>query len=287
MNIKAIYSIAVCFLLNFMNLLKSQDIQLIPVWETDSVFFTPESATYDSIRDCIYISNFNDQGGFRDKNDTLHNEFISKIDRNGKLIALHWTDGLFGPTGIAIYKDKLYAVERGFMAKIDIASHSIDKRYPIPNFGFPNDIAIAPDKTIYISDSEKNCIYRFAGDKIECWLEDRLFAGINGLFLEGQQLIVGNSNENSLLSVNITNKKVTVIATNVNKIVDGITLFKDHYITSGRTKMASTDEEGKTTELIEAGNQKEWYADFDFVRNIQMLVVPTLFTNRVIAFGIK
>jgi sugar lactone lactonase YvrE len=267
--------------------LSAQEVRLTPVWETDSLFGTPESAAYYSLHNCIYISNFNDQGGFRKKPDTIRNEFISKIDPDGNIIALHWVDSLLGPTGIAIFKDKLYIVERGYLTLINIDKHAIEKRIPIPGYGFPNDIAIGPEGTIYISDSERNCIYRFTGNEIECWLRDSLFAGLNGLLVDGQRLIVGNSNENTLLTVNLADKSVTVMAKNVNVIVDGIILYNNHMLTSGKAKIVSTNTEGKTDVIAEAANENEWYADFYLIQNKNLLVVPTLFTNRVVAFRIE
>jgi DNA-binding beta-propeller fold protein YncE len=268
-------------------LANGQTIKLIPAWESDTIFDTPESAVYDSINNCIYIGNFNDEGGFRRREDTLKNEFISKIDLQGNILELKWIDGLFGPTGIAIFEDKLFAVERGFLTSMDIPTGTIEYRYPIPDFGFPNDIVIDDQGIIYISDSEKNCIYHFSGKKVEIWLQDSLISGPNGLCIDGQNLIIGNSNENNLLSVSLADKKVTVIAKNTSKIVDGIMLYNDHFIISGRTKIVITDLSGMTNELIDSNNQEEWYADFDLVPDRQMLVIPTLFSNRVVAFRIK
>lgn len=39
--------------------------QVIKEWETESVFLTPESIVLDSLNNCLYVSNFNDKGGFR------------------------------------------------------------------------------------------------------------------------------------------------------------------------------------------------------------------------------
>ena len=47
------------------------EIIITKLWETDSVFMTPESVVYDSIRNCLYVSNFNDKGGFRNSGYTI------------------------------------------------------------------------------------------------------------------------------------------------------------------------------------------------------------------------
>jgi hypothetical protein len=275
----------VVFLSEPMGLL-GQTIRLMPAWETDSLFSMPESAAFDSINNCIYISNFNDEGGFRKKEDTLRNEFISKIDCEGNIIELNWVDGLYGPTGIALLKERLYAVERGFVAIVDISTGSIQDRIAIPDFGFPNDIAVAPDGIMYISDSERNCIYRFDGQKIEHWLSNSLFTGINCLYVDGDYLIVGNSGINTMLRVNFSTRQVSIMAKNALKFADGIARFGNEFIVAGETRIAQIDTTGSPTGLIDADNSHEWYADFYLIGDQNLLIVPTLFTNRVVAFRI-
>lgn len=86
--------------------------QVSKVWQTDSVFKAPESVVFDSKRNCLYVANYNDKGGFKRGEKSLHNEFISKLDLNGNIQSLKWLDSLHNPTGMAIFKDKLYIVER-------------------------------------------------------------------------------------------------------------------------------------------------------------------------------
>lgn len=276
------FSLFVC-----LQITNGQSLSLTPLWETDSIFGTPESAVYDSLRECIYVSNYNSESGFRAIQDTLKDEFISKVDLQGNVLGLKWVEGLLGPTGIAIFGNKLYAVERGSLAEIDIPSATIENRYPIPDFGFPNDIVISDQGIIYISDSEKNCIYRFIGNTVELWLQDSLIAGPNGLCIDGQNLIIGNSNENSLISASLLDRSVQVIAQHVSSIIDGIVRYKDVYITTSKTDISATDLPGNTVKLMSAGNQNEWYADFAFIEEQKILVFPTLFTKRVAAFHIE
>jgi len=263
-----------------------QNIKLTKAWETDSVFFMPESAVYDSIRGYIYISNVNYKGE-GEIGRTKFNECISRLEPDGKITDLRWIDSLLGPAGITIYNDRLYAVERGFLAEINIQNHKIIKHYPIPDFGFPNDIAFDKSGIAYITDSEKNCIYRFDGESVEKWLSDSLFSGINGLFMITDTLIVGNSGNNSLLAVTIADKKVVSIALNAIKFVDGIVRTNHQFIITGGTRIKLLDANGNCTELMASNNDKEWYADIYFIKIRRLLIIPTLFTNRVVAFKLS
>lgn len=263
----------------------SQNILLNSAWQTDTVFFMSESAVYDSVRDAIYISNVNYKAE-GEKDFTLFNECISKLDIDGNIENIRWIDSLLGPTGIAIYNDKLYAVERGYLAEIDIQNQKIIKHYPIPDFGFPNDIAFTKEGIAFITDSEKNCLYRFDGTSVSRWMSDSLFKGINALYLTNDTLLVGSSGMNCLLAVDLKSKVTTVKALNAVKFVDGIAPFHTGTIIGGETKITYLDSQGNYTVLINSNNNREWYADYYLIKDRNLLIVPTLYSNRVVAFRV-
>jgi len=86
----------------------SQNYRLEKAWETEPVFSTPESAVFDARRDQIYISNFNKFPRDLESAD----DFISVLDLDGNILKLKWITGLKAPTGITIYADQLFVVER-------------------------------------------------------------------------------------------------------------------------------------------------------------------------------
>jgi predicted secreted protein len=242
-----------------------------------------ESAVYDSARGFIYISNVKFTG-IGEKDFTIFNECISQIDIDGNIHNIRWIDSLLGTTGITIFNDRLYAVERGFLAEIDIRNQKIIRRYPIPDFGFPNDIAFEKNGFAYITDSEKNCIYRFDGKTIEKWLSDSLFTGINGLYMILDTLIVGNHGKNNMFKVALKDKTVVTMARNAVVFVDGIAPFNHEFIITGGKKIKIIDNNGNSIELMDSNNENEWYGDFYFIQSKDLLIVPTLFTNKVVAF---
>ena len=263
-----------------------KEIKLSKKWEIDSVFMTPESAVYDSIRNCLYVSNFNDKGGFRRNSDTLFDECISKVDLNGKVIDFRWVNNLLGPTGITIFNDKLYVLERGYLTLIDIERHAIEKRIPIKNSGFLNDIVIDKNGDIYISDSQKSSILKFENNECKVWWQDTtLCVGSNGLYIYDNKLIVGNQ-KNNLISVSIPGKEIKVIASNILEGIDGLNRFKDNFIVSWRSKIALVDDKGFSNVLLDTKNNKEFLADFEFIKKKRMIVVPTLTTNKLVTYEI-
>ena len=261
--------------------------QVSKLWETDSVFFEPESIVFDSINNCIYVSNFNDKGGFRDKNDTLHNEFISKLDLNGNIIQLKWLDSIFGPTGLAIFNKKIFIVERNGICIADIKTGKIEKKITIDYAGFLNDIAIDKNGTAYISDSRKNCIYKIVDEKSNIWYTDTVLNNCNGLFIDDNYLLIGNRGTENLISVSLTDKTCKIIAKDISFNIDGIKKTKDRYLLSWRTEFYALDLDGNKKLLYTSENKEDFLADFEFIENKKLILIPTLLSNKVIALSIS
>jgi hypothetical protein len=263
------------------------DITLSKLWESDSILMTPESVVFDSLRNCLYVSNFNDKGGFREKTDTIFDECISKVDLEGNIIELRWIDNLIGPTGIAIYKDTLYVVERGYLTKIDIVKKAVIDRLKIEDTGFLNDIAIDRNGEIYISDSRDKKIFKIKDNQYEIWLSDSILEMANGLYIDNNKLIIGNQSNANLFYVSIPDKIIKVIASNISKGIDGIKKYRQNYIVSWRYNMFMVNEQGISQIILNTQEGNNWNADFELIKSENIVVVPTLLSNRIIAYKIN
>ena len=119
-------------------------------------FETPESARYDAEQDVYFVSNVHGGGAAKD-----NNGYISRLRPDGAVDSLHWIAGgrsgvtLHAPKGMAIVGDTLWVTDvdtlRGFdrrtgrpLASVDLAAHGAV---------FLNDVAAAPDGSLYISDT--------------------------------------------------------------------------------------------------------------------------------------
>ena len=76
----------------------------------------PESAVYHPEEDVIYYTNFDGTPG----NPEISNGFVSKVNNNGEILEMKFIDKLDKPTGICLYDNKLYVVERSAIAEISI-----------------------------------------------------------------------------------------------------------------------------------------------------------------------
>ncbi len=257
--------------------------QVTKEWETESVFLAPESVVYDSLNNCLYVSNFNDKGGFRKKDDNLYNECISKLSMNGDIEELRWIDGLLGPTGLAIYNNNLFIVERNALCIASINKAKIEKRIFIDEAGLPNDIAIDKNGIAYISDSNNNCIYRIKNGSCEIWYSDSLLNTTNGLYLDNDILYAGNRGNANLISISLTDKTTKIIAKNISDNIDGIKKIKDSFLLSWRTELYSFEPDNTQNVLYQPDVEKDFLADFEYIPQVHLIIIPTLLTNKIIA----
>lgn len=253
-------------------------------WKTTKAFMMPESTVYDSVRDVIYVSNYDGYNRSRKEG----TQFISKVTMNGKIEELKWITGVFNPTGLAIFQDRLYAAEIRSLVEIDLNSGQIVNRYPAPGSVFLNDIAIDESGNIYISDSAKHMIYRFADGQFEEWLKGDKIRNPNGLHVHENQLIVGNNGDNCLKSVNLTDKKMSTIVKFGPGIIDGVKSDKDgnFLVSHWQGKLYRVTQEGKITKLLDTTAPEINEADFEYILEKNLIIIPTFFDNRVIAYQV-
>lgn len=146
----------------------------------DVGFSTPESALHDPVADVYYVSNIN---GAPDAADD--NGFISRVSPEGEVLDLAWIDGasddvtLHAPKGMALAEDALWVTDitalRAFSREMGAPLDEV----PIEGAAFLNDVAIAPDGALWVTDSATGALYRVAPDRsVE---QVATIAGVNGI----------------------------------------------------------------------------------------------------------
>ncbi len=263
--------------------------RLAEVWMTEDRFKVPESVLFDGKRDILYVSNFNKlRGGDVDAG------FISRVSRDGNIEQLEWITGLDGPCGMGIRKDRLYVVESsGTLVEIDIKKGLVSNEYPLEGTTFLNDLVIDKSGDIFISDTSRekdgNDIYRFRKGKFETWKTGYEIHRANGLFYHNGNIIVGNSGDGFLKSVSVDSERVDRITCLGAGVIDGIRVDEQgNYIVSqweGRIYLVSPD--GLVTEIIDTGKDGLNTADFEYIAEERLLVVPTFLGNKVVAYRLE
>lgn len=251
------------------------------IWQTEQVLKTPESVLYDQARDLLYVANI-----YGKPTDKDNNGFISRLSTDGKILDLKWVEGMDAPKGMGVFGNHLFVTDIDSLHKIDIEAGKIIKSYPGENAQFLNDITIDTDGTVYVSDMVANVVYRLKDDQFGVWLDDDQLQSCNGLFMQGSDLLIGVSG--SVLKVDRESKEITTYIADTGGIDGLVTVGDGHFIVSdwqGRVHLIHTKKEKKL--LLDTTPENINAADIEFIVKDRLLLVPTFFDNRVVAYKLS
>ena len=256
---------------------QSEAQKLEKVWETTGMK-TPESILYDLERDVLYVTNINGMPAEKDGKG-----FISILESNGKIKNLEWVTQLNAPKGMAIYKGKLYVSDINQLVEIDIETGEIIKKYDAPNAVFLNDVAACNNGMIFVSDTRTAKIHVLENNEFKVWLEGKPFENPNGLMTEKGKLFVG---DNNIYEVDISTKSVKKIIEDAGG-VDGLVKNNEgEFVFSNWPGRISIHRNGKNIKLYDTTAEELNTADLDYDLKNNLILVPTFFDNRIIAFKI-
>ena len=258
-------------------------VTLEELWSSDQVFKVPESVLYDQKRDIIFVANIN--GEPAEKNET---GFISQLEIDGKIRELEWVTGLNAPKGMGIYQNYLYVSDITDIKVIDIEKKEIVEVIEIPGSSFLNDITIGENGTVYITDSDTNAIYLVSNGEITIWLKGDMLQGPNGLYFEKERLLLASFGQEKFKSIDLESKKIHILSDEIGK-GDGIAKDKrDNYVVSSwEGELNYIFKDGRKVHLLDTREQNIGAADIDMIVEDDIVLVPTFFDNRVIAYRLN
>ncbi|MCP4661302.1 MAG: SMP-30/gluconolactonase/LRE family protein [bacterium] len=258
---------------------------LVAAWETAPVFKVPESVLYDGQRNALFVANIHGKPTSKDGVG-----FISRVSLSGEVEKLEWVTGLNAPKGMGVHENTLYVTDIDRLVAIDVETAQVVKEYVVPEAGFLNDVAVDAAGRVYFSDMSagNSVIYRLAEGKVEPWVRGDEINRPNGLYAEKDRLIVGNSGDGRLKAVDFATRSVGVVA-EIGAGIDGVEgdgeggyLISDW---SGATSRVSPS--GEVTKLLDTTAQKINSADIEYVPESRLLLIPTFFDNRVMAYHLR
>ena len=271
------------FLVNFN--ISAQDAflstKLEKVWTSPDGLNVPESACYNSSDGIIYVSNIVGMHNIKDGEG-----FLSKLNVKGEFITKEWVKGLNAPKGIGCTKNKLFVTDIDQVVEVDLVSGKITNTYRNSKSKSLNDVTIASDGTVFISDSGGNCIFQIGKDSLEVFLQSDQLEKMNGILAEGGLLYLGS--KNNFISVDQQSKAIRILAENTGYLDGIVKVGKNKFVTSDFKGKVQLIEPGKDIEiLMNTTDLKVNAADLGYISSQNLLLVPTFLDNKVVAFKLK
>jgi hypothetical protein len=166
--------------------LPSQASELKLKWQIENLD-QPESVVINPQQNALYISNINGQ-----PNELNGQGYISKVSTEGEVIDKYWLKNLDAPKGMAIYKGYLYIADMQHVYKVNISQARIVKQFKAEQASMLNDISIADDGSVFISDLIAGGIYRIIDDQITAWFNHQDLPHPNGLLWHQGKLLIAS-----------------------------------------------------------------------------------------------
>lgn len=265
----------------------------------DAGLAAPESVLYDADQDVLFVSNVNGKPF-----DADGNGFISKLDGEGKVVALKFVDGtkagtpLDAPKGMTIVGDVLYVADITWIRMFDRKSGAAKGKIAIKGATFLNDLSADPNGTVYVTDSgwkpgEKgfdptgtDAVWKIAPKVVTPapLLRDKALAGPNGIVATADGVWV-DTWAGELIHLGPDGKKLA--SSKAPKgMLDGLVLLPDGTI-------AVSSWEGKAVyhgkpggELVAVVENVESPADIGYDSKRKRLVIPQMMLNQVAAYAL-
>jgi len=260
-------------------------------------FLTPESVLDDSAQDIYFVSNINGSPLTKD-----NNGFISRLRPDGAIEVLKFIEGgrggvtLNAPKGLAVLGDTLWVADidvvRAFNARTGAPVDSVK----LDSLGavFLNDIAIAPNGAIYITDTGirfddvgnvlhpgPDRIFRVGPDrKVTVAVRGDTLGRPNGITLDavGRRFIVVQYGGKAVMAWKPGDRAPSVIARGVGGF-DGVEMIGGKVVVSSWTDSSITRFDSTQGTKIISGVPSPADIGYDAKRN--RLLIPILTGNRV------
>jgi len=259
--------------------------KLVKAWETDTTLRVPESVLYDPKGKVLYVANIDG------KSDSLDGSgFISQVSLNGQIKNLKWTTGLNAPKGMGIYRRRLYVTDVYRLVALNLDNGQAEQTWDaVDKKAFLNDVTVDKEGTVYVSDNRNDKIYRLKGNKWEVWMSGGDLNKPNGLLsVNPKKLMIGSTQTGALQAVDVETKKITKIADGMAN-TDGIVTDgkKNFFVSDWNGQLFYIKADGTKQALLDSRPEKMNTADIEYIAKKKLLIVPTFFKNKLVAYRVK
>jgi sugar lactone lactonase YvrE len=263
----------------------------VEIWQLTEGLNRPESVVFDAASNALYVSNIN--GNANEKNGT---GYLSKVSLDGQMIEQEWVTGLNAPKGVDARDGKLYVSDIDELIEVEITTGEVLAKHAAEGALFLNDVTIASNGDVYVSDMNTNRVYRLSGGALEVWLEGAEIMSPNGLFAEEDRLLIlanGAGAENAgsaryVMAIDYESKEVTPVKDEVG--IGGLDAVKPdgaggYYLSDwGAGKVFHFTEADGAVDLV---TLTQGTADLDYVVDSGMMYLPVMMSDRLVAYSVR
>lgn len=273
-----------------------------PLFRITEGIATPESVLYDEANDRYLVSNINGKPDAAD-----NNGYISELSPDGKVLKEKFIAGGVGktkldaPKGTGISGGVLYVADISVVRLFDLKSGAPKGEIPVPGATFLNDIAVAKDGRVFVSDSGikagaggfeptgSDAVYVIDKGKLKTVAKSKDLGGPNGVAVVANGVLVNTFNSDEVYRLDDKGEKhdTTKLPTGG---LDGMAVVADVLLVSSWKGSAiyRGSAPGKPEEKFEvAFPGLAGAADFGVDSKRSRLLVPRFMDNAVEIYDLK
>jgi hypothetical protein len=269
-----------------------------PVFRITEGIATPESVLYDEVNDRYLVSNINGK-----PDGTDNNGYISELSPDGKVVKEKFIAGGVGkvkldaPKGSGISAGVLYVADISVVRLFDLKTGIPKGDIAVPGATFLNDIAVAKDGRVFVSDSGmktgpggfeptgSDAVYVIEKGKLKTIAKGKDLGGPNGLLAVANGVLTNTFGADEVYRLDEKGVKqdVTKVPTGG---LDGMALIGDVLLVSSwKGSAIYRGSLGGQFEVAFAGLAGT--ADFGFDSKRRRVLVPRFLDNSVEIYDLK
>lgn len=243
-------------------------------WVAEGRFCEPETVL-PLPDDTLLVSNVCD---FRETG----NGFLTLLSADGQVINWHVVERLDAPLGMAMFGDTLRIVDNNQVKIFQWPGYELLETVKLDT-AVANDIAVASDGTMYVTDTARHQVVKHALDgKQSVLIGESKFSGANGIEIDGDILYVGGKR---LWRVELRTGSVTTVGPDWLTDIDGIEIEPDG--TLQITPVGGPLVRFRSDDDIQVlGGEGISSANHGYAASLSLALIPTGFDNAVIAIRI-